>query len=256
MKSFIEEIIQETGDLLLKNYGNKHEIEYKADGKYKNYPQSVTKMDKKAEEMIVKKIKSKFPNHNIFSEETVSELRCDGYTWIIDPIDGTTHFSRNIPLFSISIAVQFNNEIILGGVYVPYFKNFYFAEKDNGAFCDGQKLCVSDIASLNEALVLTSVYQSYKINSLENQFYKILNEIKNIRMFASSALDMCYVASGKAEARIFANTELWDHAAAALIVKEAGGKVTDWKGNAWRYKSSSLLVSNDIIHEEILKLLA
>lgn len=255
MKSFIIETIMDAGELLLQNFGKQHELEYKEEGKYRNYPQAVTKIDKLVEEYIVDKIRDKFSGHHIFTEETPEKFVSDGYTWIIDPIDGTTHFSRGIPLFSISIAVQYNKEVICGAVYAPYLKNLYFAEKGNGAECDGKRICVSKIGSLHQALVITSVYQSYKINNLEKQFNSIINSIKNIRMFASSALDMCYVASGKAEARIFSNTEIWDHAAAALVVEEAGGKVTDWQGKKWTYETESLLVSNNIIHNDVLKLL-
>lgn len=256
MRSFIEATIVDAGELLLQKFGKQHEIEYKAEGKYRDYPQAVTKIDKIVEAAIMDRIRSKFPEHHIFSEETPDKLMSDGYTWIIDPIDGTTHFSRGIPLFSISIALQYKKELIYGAVYAPYPKSLYFAEKGNGAECDGEKIGVSKISSLDHALVITSVYQSYKINKLEKQFNSVINNIKNIRMFASSALDMCYVASGKVEARIFSNTEIWDHAAAALIVEEAGGKVTDWQGKKWTYETVSLLVSNNLVHNDILKLLA
>lgn len=255
MKAFLTEIILKAGDLLMEKFGFQHKIEFKAEGKYKEYPQVVSSIDLLVEEFLVGLIMKKYPDHHILSEETASILMEDGYTWIIDPIDGTTHFLRGIPAFSVSIAIQHKDEVVMGAVYAPYYKSLYLAEKGEGSLHNQKSIGVSKIATLKEALVATSVYQSYKIQGFEKSFFNVIKQIKNLRMFASSALDMCYVASGELDARIFANTEPWDHTAAALIVEEAGGKVTDWFGNKWSPKSDTLLVTNGIIHDDILRIL-
>jgi len=255
MKAFLTEIIVKAGDLLMEKFGFQYKVEFKAEGKYKNYPQVVSSVDLLVQEFLIDLITKKYPDHHILSEETVSSFTEDGYTWIIDPIDGTTHFLRGIPAFSVSIAVQHKNEVVMGAVYAPYDKSLYLAEKGKGSFHNQKPIGVSKIATLKESLVATSVYQSYKIRGFEQSFSNVIKQIKNIRMLASSALDICYVASGKLDARIFANTEPWDHAAAALIVEEAGGKVTDWFGNKWSPRSDTLLVTNGILHDDILRIL-
>ena len=256
MRDFLEEIIVKAGELLSEQFGLQHIVEYKAEGKYQTYPQAVTALDQRVHEFLAGLILERFPDHHILSEESTGELTESGYTWLIDPIDGTTHFSRGLPNYSVSVALYHKGDVILGATYAPYYSDLYVAEKGQGAFCNHLPISVSKTNTLREALIASAAYQSYKLSGLEQSFFNVAEQIKNLRMFASPALDLCYVASGKLEARIFANTEAWDYAASALIVEEAGGLVTEWSGKRWTLKSEGLVASNAILHDQILRILA
>ncbi len=255
MEDFLKTLVKDAGKKILDKVGSKIKIEYKDEGIYKNYPQLVSNIDIEINRFIINCIKHKFPNHAVHSEEVESINISDGYVWIVDPIDGSTHFSRGIPSFSVSIALMKDEKIILGAVYAPVYDKLFFAKKGFGASENDKPITVSKVKELDKAIIASSVYQSYKIRKLQDTFLALAENVKNLRMFASSALDMCYVASGRIDGRVFANSEIWDHAAAALIVEEAGGKVTDWKSSDWSLKSTSILASNRELHSTLINIL-
>ncbi len=243
ISDFIMKIIKDAGEMLLKNFGT---IEYH---------QPVSNIDIEVEKQIIGQISQKYSNHNIIGEEIGTINKGSYYTWIIDPLDGTMQYIRGLPYFSTSIALAYQNEVIFGAVYNPLLDELFYAEKNMGAFLNGNRIKVSQTSELEDAIMSSSACGSYKIAGKENVFLKLLSSIKNIRIYGSPALDLCYVASGRFDARITSYTEPWDHSAGCLIVEEAGGRVTDWKDDSWGIQSKSLLVTNKVLHNKILEII-
>ena len=174
----------------------------------------VTNADIKVEKIIIEELKKARPNYSIISEENGMEKNKDkSNTWIIDPIDGTINFLHGIPHFAISIALQFNNEIVSGLIFDPIKNELFYAEKNNGAFFNNQRIRVSKKNNINECL--------FAIGKIKNEPDLIY------RRSGCAALDMAYVASGRYDGYFQNNLNLWDIAAGIIIIKEAGGIIND-----------------------------
>ena len=174
----------------------------------------VTNSDLKAEKIIIEQLKKAKPNYSIISEETgIQNNKDKDNIWIIDPIDGTINFLHGIPHFAISIALQSNNEIISGLIFDPIKNEMFYAEKDNGAFFNNQRIRVSKKNNISECL--------FALGKIKNN-----PELIN-RRSGSAALDMAYVAAGRYDGYFQDNLNLWDIAAGIIIVKEAGGIIND-----------------------------
>lgn len=227
------------------------------DGASVNVKDQPDDCDRMINKFIIENIREQFPSHNVISEQGPSDpLRESGFTWVIDPIDGSDNCERGILAYSISISLFHDNEIVLGSVFEPYVDRLFVAVKGLGATLNGRRLQVSPIANLDAAFVATSTYNSF-VTTLPNgrSCFQRVVESANVRISASTALDMCYVASGGFEARIMADTKIWDNSAASLLVQEAGGRVTDWEGKERNYESPQLIASNGLCHDKILELL-
>ena len=193
----------------------------------------VTNSDLRAEKIIIEELKKSRPNYSIVSEENGIENNKDSKnTWIIDPIDGTTNFLHGIPHFAISIALKSNDEIVSGLIFDPIKNEMFYAEKDNGAFYNNQRIRVSKKTQINECLFATSGIIN---NELDLQF----------RKSGSAALDMAYVASGRYDGYFQKNLCLWDIAAGIIIVKEAGGVINHI--NLSEYKELKVIASSNNI---------
>ena len=199
----------------------------------------VTNSDLKAEKIIIEELKKSRPNYSIVSEENGIESNKDTKnTWIIDPIDGTTNFLHGIPHFAISIALKSNDEIVSGLIFDPIKNEMFYAEKDNGAFYNNQRIRVSRKTQINECLFATSGIIN---NKLDLQF----------RKSGSAALDMAYVASGRYDGYFQKNLNLWDIAAGIVIVKEAGGIVNNI--NLSEHKELKVIASSNNISAKFNK---
>jgi len=197
----------------------------------------VTNSDLKAEKIIIDELKKGRPNYSIISEENGIENNKDiKNTWIIDPIDGTINFLHGIPHFAISIALQSNNEIISGLIFDPIKNELFFAEKNNGAFFNNQRIRVSKKTQMSECLFATSGIIN---NELDLQF----------RKSGSAALDMAYVASGRYDGYFQDNLNIWDIAAGIIIIKEAGGILN--KINLSHYKNIKVIASSNDINTKL-----
>lgn len=247
---------REGGTVLLANLDHHKTIEFKSNGKYNVDPQIVSNVDREAEAKIVEIIRSAHPDHNFLTEEAGRIARDSAYTWIVDALDGTTHYVRRLPYFALSIALQRKEEVILGVVYSPRLEELFVAEKGAGAFLNDRRLCVSDINDPNKALVASSAFGSYRVAKRDDVFQRVLTTIRNLRIYGSPAIDLCYLADGRLDARITANTEPWDHSAGCLIIEEAGGQVTDWDGKPWSPYSTNLLATNGQLHDLLLPFLS
>jgi len=214
----------------------------------------VTEVDKLSEEAIFRIIREQYPDHYILSEEA-GELQQDSeYKWIIDPIDGTVNYAHGIPVCCVSIAVEKDGEMLMGAVYNPFLDELFFAEKGKGATLNGQKISVSTNDSLDSAFLVTGFpYQWEDMGNHPLQaFERFVKAGLPVRRMGSAAIDLCWVACGKFDGFWEHNLNAWDSAAGYLIVEEAGGKVTDFKGNIYSPYQKRLVATNGLIHEALL----
>ena len=239
------------GLLLKRNIGRRHTIEFKG------VIDVVTEMDIKAEDMIMKTIKARFPEHGILTEESFEQKSGSGYRWIIDPLDGTTNYSHGFPVFCVSIALEREGEIILGVVFNPMLNELFTAEKGKGAYLNNKRIRVSGISELTKSLLATGFPYDVRTSPDNNisHFANLAVRAQAIRRAGSAALDMCYVACGRFDGFWELKLKPWDTAAAMLIIKEAGGIVTDFKGSAFSLYSGETLASNGLVHDEMIEVL-
>jgi myo-inositol-1(or 4)-monophosphatase len=238
---FTIKLAKRMGKILLSEWGRPSEISQKS-----SFQDLVTDMDKYVQKRIISEIKEHFPEDGILAEEGVDES--SSKMWVIDPIDGTVNFAFGLPSFSISIAYVENDEPVLGVVHIPALNETYYAEKGSGAYKDGEKIHVSGRKSLKESIGLAGFFKGFTgklISTLEDK-------VVRIRMLGSIAVGVVYIAAGKADFYVAKRANPWDIAAAHLILKEAGGKITDFSGNATGIYGKKYVFSNGWIHEELL----
>lgn len=249
---FINNTITNSGNILRSGFGSKFQIENKT-GKNN----LVTEYDYKSEKYIVDEIKKAFPTHNIISEEEGSVNNNSEYDWIIDPLDGTVNYANNIPIFSVSIALRENGNLIAGAVYQPILNELFTAELGNGAKMNGEYITVSNKIEMNTSLLVTGF--PYDINNdPKNAIRSFTNIVKRgipIRRLGSAALDLAYVACGRFEGFWEVNLNSWDVAAGILLVNEAGGKCTNYNGKDSLVEDKEILATNGKIHEEALRVI-
>ena len=219
----------------------------------------VTVADVESEKKIASIIGAHFPDHGIVGEELPAHRSDSPYKWMIDPIDGTTNYVAGIPLFSVCIALCHSDDPILAVIYDSLRDELFCAEKDKGAYLNGQRIAVSDTSRLEDCVV--SYCRSYHptdevIESGLRIYERLLPRVRGMRQFGGSALDFCYVASGRMDATVspFTDPKL-EHPAGCLMVEEAGGKSTDFSGKAWNLESPSIVGTNGKIHSVLLELL-
>ncbi len=248
----IEEVAKQAGEVIREGYRKDFGIEYKT-----NKSDLVTEIDKRSEKLIMDFIKKEFPGHGILSEESGSFDKNAEYIWVIDPLDGTTNFAHGLPIFSVSIGVQRKGETIAGVVYDVMRDVVYSAEKGSGAFENGKRIFVSKNADLEQSLLVTGFPYNIKSNPhhVIERFNAFLFEARAVRRLGSAAIDFCYVASGIFDGFWEVILNPWDIAAGKLIVEEAGGRVTDFKGNEISIFSKQILATNGIVHEKMERIL-
>jgi len=213
----------------------------------------VTNMDRKVQAVIVDEIERAYGDHNIVAEEGFDKKSSSLYTWIIDPIDGTTNFIHHIPFFCVSIAVMKAGVPFIGVCYNPLSGELFHAQEGRGAYRNGQRIFVSRTECLIDSLVATGF--PYKQDSLEvivSRFSRVLGKALGIRRFGSAELDLCYVASGAFDAFWEEGLKPWDMAAGVTILKEAGGLVTSIDGGPFDLYRGDILASNARVHQELL----
>jgi len=223
---------------------------------YKGRDNIVTDVDKRSEDLIIRRITSSFPNHSILSEESSPRIKDSPYRWIIDPLDGTTNFAHAFPFFCVSIGLEFNGEIVLGVIYDPMRDELFMAEKGKGALLNGKKIRVSRVKDLSTGFLATGF--SYGINSKDRNikyFKDLLVMTQAIRRAGSAALDLCYVACARFDGFWEMNLHPWDSAAGYLVVSEAGGVVTRFNGTAYTPYDNDILATNGLLHDQMIKIL-
>ena len=240
--------------VLIRDYGEveKLQVSLKGPGDF------VTMTDKQVEKILIEELQKARPDYSILSEETGYIKKGEEFKWIIDPIDGTANFLHGIPHFAISIGLERNDEIICGIIYDPIKDEMFFAEKGNGSYLNNQRIRVSSRSKLNNCMVVTGGPRrdsSEREKAIEE--YKIFSSAVDvpIRKMGSAALDMAYVAAGRFDGFWQRNLNYWDIAAGIIIVKEAGGFVTDFSGNNKYVENKTILVANSKINEEMIAIL-
>jgi myo-inositol-1(or 4)-monophosphatase len=214
----------------------------------------VTEADLAAEKIIFEIIKADFPDHFILSEEA-GEIKMDSeYKWIIDPIDGTINFANGIPICCVSIGIERAGEMILGAVYNPFINEFFFAQRGFGATLNDKKIQVSDEPELQKACLVTGFPYTYldTANGPLEIFSKLIRKGIPVRRLGSAAIDLCWVAAGRFDGFYEHKLQAWDSAAGFLMVEEAGGKVTDYKGDQYSPYQPHILATNGKIHQALL----
>jgi len=234
-------------DILMERFGNVRQIMSK-DEVYKDY---VTDVDLQSEEDIITTIRENYPDHSILSEERGDLQKDSQYKWIIDPLDGTHNYSHKLPMFGVSIALEHGGKVVLGVISLPYFQEIYVAQRGKGAYLNGQEIHVSE-SELGEALMIFDTKLRVNRDPMLDSLRKLVKDVFIIRMYGAATWDMCLIAKGQADLSVDFTCKPWDIAAGALIVEEAGGKVTDLKGNAWNPYAQGFIASNGKIHEKVI----
>jgi myo-inositol-1(or 4)-monophosphatase len=248
VKEFLFDIIKQAGKISLEYKAKLSSMEVTK----KTDKDLVSEGDLAVEAYLIDRIKAQYPSHAILGEESGS-YGDDQYRWIIDPIDGTTSFVHGQPFYSISIALEKDGDIILGAVNAPVLNELFHAEKGQGAFSNGEAICVSTRDKLIDSVLGTGfacVRSDLEHDNLP-YFNKILPNIRGIRRYGSCAIDLSYVASGRLEGFWELNLNLYDMAAGLLILTEAGGRVTDFSGDTGKLPGQ-LVATNGLIHNELL----
>lgn len=214
----------------------------------------VTEADHAAEKAIIDAIREGFPDHFILSEE-VGEIVMDSeYKWIIDPIDGTVNYAHGIPICCVSIGVEHNGELVLGAVYNPFLKEFYIAEKGKGAYLNGDQISVSKESQVIKSCLVTGFPYTYldQENGPLQCFERFIRKGIPVRRLGSAAMDLCWVAAGRFDGFYEHKLQAWDSAAGALMVTEAGGRVSDFTGTSYSVYQPHIMATNGLIHDEML----
>jgi len=218
----------------------------------------VTASDKKVEKILIEELQKARPNYSILSEEAGEINNDTSFKWIIDPIDGTANFLHGIPHFGISVGLEHNKEIISGIIFDPIKDEMFIAEKGNGSYLNNQRMRVSSRSKLKDCIIFTggpkreSEDRELSLKEYNNFSSKVLIPIRKL---GSASLDMAYVAAGRCDGFWQRNLNYWDIAAGIILVKEAGGFVTDFKGKNDYIPNKSILVTNSKINKEMIEIL-
>lgn len=242
------EIARESGALLAQLAGQPHEISYKRKSDI------VTEADRRSEAMILERLRGHFPGHSIVAEESGSKDTGSEYCWYVDPLDGTTNFAHGFPVYCVTLALAYRDEVIAGVVYDPNREEIFAAERGAGATLNGRRITVSHTASLAESLLGTGFPPFASNHDLNIQLFFRLTQLSHgIRRAGAAALDLCSVAAGRFEGFWELKLNPWDKAAGSLLVAEAGGRVSDLSGGPFSLHQDEICASNGLVHEGLLE---
>lgn len=216
----------------------------------------VSQADRKAEEVIYTELSRARPGYSFLMEERGAvEGQDDQHRWIVDPLDGTTNFLHGLPMFSISIALERQGQLVAGVIYNPAMDELYTAERGGGAFLNDRRLRVAARSKLSDAVIGTGVphlgrghHGNYLI-----ELRHVMGEVSGIRRFGSAALDLAYVAAGRLDGFWESNLSPWDMAAGILLIREAGGFATDLDGGNDMFDKGTIVAGNEAIHRVLMK---
>ncbi|MCX6745785.1 MAG: inositol monophosphatase [Candidatus Parcubacteria bacterium] len=251
IKTEIAVLIKKTGGELLKIFksGKKNHL------KFKSKHEIATSADFLAEKIILKRIRALTPDWHIISEEKGDDQKKSDYLWTVDPLDGTTNFYMGNPLFAVQIALLYKKEPILAWIYAPAIDEYYFAQKNKGAYLNNKKIRVSK--NILKHALLTYCHGSQETQL--KQALKLYQHFKlrsfDIRQIGSAALEFGWVAKGRTDCYISPSANPWDICPGVLLVKEATGTVSDFKGKAWHLGAKNVFASNGVIDKIILNYL-
>ena len=245
---------REAGALLRTGWGRIHAPERK--GRI----DLVTDYDRRSEALLLARIAERFPGHAVLAEESGSHAArgSAGVRWVIDPLDGTTNFAHNYPFFAVAVGVEAHGEPVAGAVFDPVREEMFAAARGHGATRNGEPIGVSAIDRLEDALTVTGF--PYDVREHPERvmpaFQAFLVRAQGVRRDGSAALNLCYVATGRFDGFWEYALSPWDTVAGVVIVREAGGRVTDYAGGEFRPGKTSILATNGRVHEAMMRVLA
>lgn len=253
MLNFAIETARDAGQILLEKFGRKINVSKKGDINL------VTEADLASEELIIERIKSYYPKHSILAEEAGNAVVIGGdntWKWIIDPLDGTTNFAHGYPCFCVTLALEHDDEIVLGVTFDPTRDELFAAERGRGASLNGKAIRVSETEELSESLIVTGFpYDFKRREDFARHLTRFLVESRGVRRDGSAAIDMAYVACGRFDGFWEEGLNPWDMAAGLLLIEEAGGQVTGYYGAKFNIYQPPIVASNGFIHKQMLDVL-
>ena len=243
------EIARKAGQILIDYYGRVR-VDYKPDMSV------VTEADIESERVIKTQLSKLFPYHSLLGEETGYDDKLSDYIWVIDPLDGTTNYVIKNPFFSVSISLTYRNRPVLGVVYYPFQRELFFSEKDDGAYLNYKQIFVSKEESIENSVLTYCSGRDYdSLKQVANLFQRFKLKNKKFRQIGAASLELCYVACGRTGGFLMPGVNPWDIAAGLIIVEEAGGETSDFKGKRFYLNSDNLMASNGRLHEKMLKII-
>ncbi|MBI2415428.1 MAG: inositol monophosphatase [Candidatus Kerfeldbacteria bacterium] len=218
----------------------------------------VTEVDYASERLLISAIRRRFPYHSILSEEAGELTGRSDYTWIIDPLDGTANFARGVPLFGVCVALAKGNVITHGVIYDPIHDELFFAKRGAGSFCNGKRIHVSSETQLEEMVVyISNIRHRSSLERFAHWRALLALYTTYYKSYGSAAQAMASLASGRIDTYIIAGAYPWDIAAGALLLREAGGKITRLDGSSWQWRDTNqqIVTANPTLHRKIIQLL-
>jgi myo-inositol-1(or 4)-monophosphatase len=244
-------VAREAGELLKRDYHRTGEVFFKGEVNL------VTETDTASQDLIFGRLSKAFPGHGFLAEEGLNTLAEAEFRWVFDPLDGTTNFAHRFPVFCVSIALEHHGRLACGVVHNPMSGETFWGERGAGAFFNGDRVRVSKIADLGRSLVATGFpYDIRETRTNMGNHDHFLLKAQAVRRCGSAAIDLCYVACGRFDGFWEMRLSPWDTAAGALIVEEAGGRVTDFAGRPVDIYHPEVLASNGLIHQAMLDVLS
>lgn len=241
---------REAGNVLISHFRSDKEIKHKGKGNL------VTEVDILSEKLILELLKEEYPDYSIISEESNSSVAASGYTWIVDPLDGTNNYVFGIPFFCVNIALVKDKDILLGITYDPVRDELFRTEKGRGAYLNDSAIHVSRESSLHASLVGLDLGYSYEQSrELLDITNKLWGQVHCLRIMGSASLGLAYVACGRITLYLHRYLYPWDIASGLLLIREAGGKVTDWQGRPASFQSKQIIASNQSLYREFMRYL-
>jgi myo-inositol-1(or 4)-monophosphatase len=238
------------GEVLRAGFGTEYAITYKGE------VDLVTEIDEEAEQVIRKELLGTFPSYGMLAEEGGELAGEVDARWIVDPLDGTINYAHGLPIFCVSVALERAGEMVLGVVHDPIREETFVAERGRGATLNGEPINVSNTDELIRALIATGFpYDRAEMPEALEHFGRFAATTQGIRRLGSAALDLCYVASGRIDGYYERGIWTWDLAAGSVILEEAGGKLTDYRGGVLDLEGREIVASNGRLHRSIVRLM-
>ena len=252
MLNFAIQTAKGAGAILMEHFGNISSYEHKSTS-----IDLLTIADTQSEAFILNEIKTTFPDHHIIAEESTHVENNSDYRWVIDPLDGTTNFVHNLPIFAVSIGLQYKEETIMAVVYNPAANKCFWAEKNSKAYLNGDPIHITSTNTLSISLLVTGFPYSHdeRWEKGFDLFKQVYGKTQGVRRLGAAALDFCFVAMGRFDGFWEFGLQPWDVCAGALILEEAGGKVSDWDNSPMPFSGDRVLATNGFIHEEMKEIL-
>ena len=247
------EAVVRAGALQLKHFGGDFRVDKKGT------IDLVTEVDVEVERMFRALIIERFPDHGVLAEEMGGAPAVPkGPCWVFDPIDGTTNFTHGLPIFCASLALEIDGVAEVAAVYDPTRKELFTAERGGGAYLNGRPLRVSSTSRLVDAMLVTGFpYDVHsRIEEIVGLFARFVGRARAVRRLGSAAIDLCYIAAGRMDGFWERDLKPWDVAGGALIVAEAGGRITNMDGRPFQSRGRDVLATNGVLHDDMLKVIA